>query len=201
MKTKLMLNLKIDEEASLCIKSIGGSGNCYVDSCLYFINGARRYCLTRDSFVYSTGGAIYSRLFQKGIKPFTGNDIVSEDEKFDDYVNSENFTFNLSDEVSSFPQEYEFMPYDKGAVYLYRVKDCCYLTILNKKINGKGGIERKVLFHAAISSGKITEWKNMLKKDYVPYLLAETYRINRVLMSEGFNEAFSQLSSDFKMAR
>ena len=171
IKGKQCFSLQLNDKIKLIIYLSKNYEEEYFDSALYFYNGKKEYLLIVDSFAFTIGKSLYTRLYN--LNAYQGNRFV------DELNNSASREF-----YEKFGKYYEFCECENYDMYLYKQEEKI-IFLLNKietkNIDGNEffSIKHKKFYEAEISVEKLLQWKNILDKEFIPRYISELKTISK----------------------
>lgn len=185
IKDRKVIELQMDSKAKLLVYLDQEYDEYYFDSTVYFFDGKQEYELVNESFSFSIGKNLYTRVHC--INEYTGRDFERE------LYNSGSLEF-----FESFGQFFEFLECVNYDMYLYKEKGKI-IFLLNKLENSYSeeknivDIAHKKLYKAEIPEKFIDDWKVILEKEYIPMYVAELKKINKDISEHEIQKSLESL--------
>lgn len=187
VKGEKICELQLDDRAKLLVYLDKEYDDRYFDSALYFFNGRKMHLLIKDSFAFTIGKNLYSRIYN--INAYAGDEFVDE--------LSDSASQEFYDKVGKYFELSECINYD---MYLYKQRGKVKFLLNKIKILCSEKEENVKVIHKKIYESEIlgiylSRWIEILEKEFVPRYVYALKRINKDISEEQIKQSLLALKS------
>lgn len=187
VKGKKVCELQLDDKAKLIIYLDKRYNDYYFDSALYFFDGKKEHRLINDSFAFTIGKNLYTRVHC--INEYMGDDFANElfNSASQEFYEKTGKIFELS----------ECINYD---MYLYRKKGKVNFLLNKIKIDSSKEednvhVIHKKIYETEVSETNLSNWRGVLDQEFIPRYVEELKKINKDISKEQIQESLLALKS------
>ena len=187
VKGKKVCELQLDDKAKLIIYLDKRYNDYYFDSALYFFDGKKEHRLINDSFAFTIGENLYTRVHC--INEYMGDDFANElfNSASQEFYEKTGKIFELS----------ECINYD---MYLYRKKGKVNFLLNKIKIDSSKEADNvhvihKKIYETEVSEINLSNWRGVLDQEFIPRYVEELKKINKDISKEQIQESLLALKS------